>query len=324
MTLPLLHPAPTTPLREGGGFELGSFRGPLGDVDYRGVSSAWQRLRREKRWLWYSIVQEPWIIAFAVVRTGYASNCFAFVQNLEERRFAAQATRLGGPTNARVERRAYETHALFAVDGVNLLRVDSVQKSWSVSVDFTTFQIDAECTHDASPVVAIAKVPGGTVNATEKGVGSCLRGTLRVPGHDPVDLSGAVAGYDFTHGLLGRRTSWRWAFGLGKDHRGKPIGVNVVSGFVGQTECVTLGPGGPSPLAEPSFQFDASNYDRAWRIHGDGIDLRADIHGLHEERKRLVVVRSDFLQAAAILRGTVAGLGDVRLLGVVEDQDIVW
>ena len=322
MSLPLLQPTPASPVRADGSFASGSFRGALGDVDYTCVSSPWQRLRREKRWLWYCIAQDPWLVAFAIVRTGYVANCFAFVQNMNERSFSAHATRLGAPGNAQVVRRSYETHADFTLGGASVLSAHAVQQAWSIHADLGAVQLDAECTHDAAPLVAIAKVPDGTVNATEKGVGSVLRGSLRVPGHT-IDLAGAVSGYDFTHGLLGRRTVWRWAFGLGKNRDGKPIGVNLVSGFVGPAECVMLGPAGPTPLEEPSFQFDATDYQKPWRLHGDAIDLRADVKGMHTDNKRLLLVRSDFVQAAAVLHGSVRG-NDVRLLGVVEDQDIVW
>lgn len=319
MTLPLLDAAPPSPVRARGGFELGSFRGGFVEVDYAGVASRLTRVAREKRWLWYCIVRDPWIVALAVVRTGYAANTFAFVQRVGDPGFLVDASRLGAPGRAEIRRRDGRTDARFG----DAISVFGSPTAWTLDVRLDGLELSAECTHTAAPLAVVTRVPGGLVNATEKGIGQCTRGTLRAAGEE-IDLAGGLSGYDFTHGLLGRRTAWRWAFGLGRNYAGQPIGLNVVSGFVGSAECASFGPSGPSLLPEPSFSFDASAYRKPWRIHGDKLDLVADVGGLHLEKKRLLLVRSDFLQAAAIFRGTLDLAADVRLLGVVEDQDVTW
>lgn len=324
MTLPIVDAAPPSPIRADGRFELGSYRGAFRDIDYQGVASRIVRTMREKRWLWYCIVQDPWIIALAVVRTGYAANTFAFVQRVGDPDFRVDRSLLGPCSRALVQRQGGHTEAVFGRHDAPTVRVDSMGSSWNVAARFDGLEIDAECTHGSAPLAVVARVPGGLVSATEKGIGQCLRGTLRMHGHPDVDLGGGLSGYDFTHGLLGRRTAWRWAFGLGRDSIGQPLGFNLVSGFVGSAECASFGPAGPSLLEEPTFQFDASSYRKDWRIHGEGVDLVASIGGCHQERKRLVLVRSDFLQAAASFHGTLGKLKDARLLGVVEDQDVIW
>lgn len=324
MALPVVAAAPPSPVRDDGRFELGSYRGPFRDIDYAAVTSRIVRTVREKRWLWYCIVQDPWIIAFAVVRTGYAASTFGFVQRAGDADFLADESRMGPGQRGWVQRRAGATEARFGSDQDPTLRIDSMGTSWNLAARFGELELDAECTHQSAPLAVVARVPGGVVNATEKGIGQCLRGTLRVKGQPEVDLAGALTGYDLTHGLLGRRTAWRWAFGLGRDQVGQPVGFNLVSGFVGSAECATFGPAGPSLLEEPTFQFDASSYQKDWRIHGESVDLVAEIGGRHVEKKRLVLVRSDFLQAAATFRGALGLVHDARLLGVVEDQDVTW
>lgn len=324
MSLPLLDAAPPSPVRDDGRFELGSYRGGFRTIDYEHVTSRLVRTVREKRWLWYCIVQDPWIVAFAVVRTGYAASAFGFVQRAGDPDFLADESRMGPPQRGFVRRHEGATEARFGSDQDPVVRVDALGSSWNLAGHFGGFELDAECTHSSAPLAVVARVPGGIGTATEKGIGQVVRGSLRVQGQAPVDLAGALSGYDFTHGLLGRRTAWRWAFGLGRNYAGQPIGLNVVSGFVGSAECASFGPAGPSLLPEPSFQFDASSYQRPWRIHGDKLDLTAELGGRHLEKKRLLLVRSDFLQAAATFRGTLDLAHDVRLLGVVEDQDVTW
>lgn len=324
MGLPIVASVPSSPVRDDGHFEIGSYRGAFRDIDYQRVGSSAMRLLREKRWLWYCIVQDPWIIALAVVRTGYAANTFAFVQRVGDAGLAAECTMIGGRGRAHVQRRAGNTEAFFGAERAPNARVDSIGGSWNVTLRFAGLELDAECTHEAAPLGVVARVPGGLLNATEKGIGVCRRGMLRLAGQPEVELDGALTGYDLTHGLLGRRTAWRWAFGLGRDGAGQPIGFNLVSGFVGSAECATFGPSGPSLLEEPTFQFDARNYQRDWRLHGEGVDLTAAIGGTHFERKRLLLVRSDFLQAAATFQGALGKVRSGRWLGVVEDQDVIW
>ncbi len=324
MSLPLLDAAPRAPVREDGRFELGSYRGAFHDVDYDKITSRLLRTVREKRWLWYCIVHDPWIVCVAVVRTGYASSAFGFVQRAGDPGFLADESRMGAAGRGLVRRRGGGTEAYFGSSREAVVRIDALGTSWSLSARFGRFEIDAECSHSSAPLGVVARVPGGLVNTTEKGIGQVLRGGLRVHGQPDLDLAGGLSGYDFTHGLLGRRTAWRWAFGLGRNYAGQPIGFNVVSGFLGSAECASFGPAGPSLLPEPSFQFDASSYQKPWRIHGEKLDLTAEVGGLHVEKKRLVLIRSDFLQAAATFRGTLDLASDVRLLGVVEDQDVTW
>ena len=58
---------------------------------------------------------------------------------------------------------------------------------------------------------------------------------MRVLGVDhPLDGFGA---YDYTSGILQRRTAWRWAFAMGRDTSGAPIAMNLVEGFMGEPAC---------------------------------------------------------------------------------------
>ena len=164
-----MAPAPASPVREDGRLELGSYRGSFRDIDYDRVTSRIVRTVREKRWLWYCVVQDPWIVAFAVVKTGYAATAFGFVQRAGDREFLADESRMGPGSRGWVERRGGSTVARFGSDQDPTLRLDSLGSAWSVAARFGDFELDAECTHESAPLAVVARVPGGVVNATEKG-----------------------------------------------------------------------------------------------------------------------------------------------------------
>jgi hypothetical protein len=194
-------------------------------------------------------------------------------------------------------------------------------------------ELSAELDAAAAPpaVTAVARVgdDDGLVNTTQKRALLAARGALRV-GDFRRELRAALAGYDYTHGLLARRTIWRWAFGLGHATSGEKVGFNLVQGFVGEPECAAWIDGEVFPLREGRFAFDAHHPLSHWRVAtaDGGVDLRFKPGGMHAERKNLGLVASRFVQPAGVYTGTlrVGGRELVlgRVLGVTEDQDVLW
>ena len=198
-----------------------------------------------------------------------------------------------------------------------------------VHVRMRDLEVDAAIDESAGPpsISAVARLGDGLFNATEKRALLGVRGTARC-GARSMMLDGGLAGYDYTHGLLPRHTMWRWAFALGRDTSGAPIGFNVVQGFVGEPECAAFVSGDVVPLAEPRFTFDVNAPLGPWRIEGEGIDLTFAPGAVHAQSTNLVLVKSRFIQPVGTFSGTVrVGGRDVRvasLPGVVEDQDVLW
>jgi hypothetical protein len=183
----------------------------------------------------------------------------------------------------------------------------------------------------APPAIgAIAEVAPNRFDATEKRALLGVRGTLRVDGRTQV-LDGGLAGYDFTSGLLARRTRWRWGFALGRDATGEPFAFNLVEGFVGEGECALWTRGELVPMAEGRFQFDAAKPSDPWTVGtADGATRLSMTPGeVHAEQREMLVLRSRFVQPCGEWSGTIAlaerpPLVVGRALGVTEDQDVTW
>jgi hypothetical protein len=201
-----------------------------------------------------------------------------------------------------------------------------------VEVAFRGVDVHARLESSAAPpaISAVALIPGGVVCTTEKRLLLAVKGEATVLGRS-IPLDGALAGYDYTHGLLARRTTWRWGFALGRAQSGERVGLNLVEGYVGEGECALWLDGELVPLAEGRFTFDAARPLDPWRVRtADGaVDLTFSPGAAHSDHTNLGVIASRFVQPVGVYSGTIR-VPDGRVLvvdgvlGVTEDQDMLW
>ena len=323
----------------------GSYRGGLPRVDLTALhGSTLRRIARRKRWLYVSIVSGDLYLAIAVVRLGYIANAFVFAFDKRSLRMAVDHSALGPTFACEVGDTASEgCVAMFRLGRKTsiLVRRAHASTAYSVEVRVPELEIHARLESATAPpaITAIARVHDGgddashasrLVNTTEK------RSLLDVRGHaivrgERLELDGALAGYDYTHGLLARRTTWRWAWLLGRAKSGERVAMNLVEGFVGEAECALWIDGELFPLAEGRFEFDAARPLEPWRVRtaDGGVDLRFVPGGMHSDDTNLGVVASRFVQPAGLFSGTIRAEGRAPLeldgvLGVTEDQEVLW
>lgn len=331
-----LSPAPRS-FVDGGEPIFGSFEGPLPPIDLG--QPLLGRVLRRKKWVWLGVATEDLWISLAVVRMGYASSAFlfAFDRSRESGRMLVDRSVIGPAHAAAVadDPHAVGVLACFERPGAHIsverrsthelavnARLDAKKRG-----DDALLELRLDETRAPPPISAIARLAHGQPSATEKRALVTARGHARLAGRD-VDLSQAIAGYDYTHGSMPRRTRWRWGFALGRTTTNEPFALNVVEGFVGEAECAAFTSEGVFALSSPKFDLDPRDPTAPWRVVGDGVDLTVDIGAVHQQVNNLVVVRSRFLQPVGTYRGSVSvGGREMKLesvLGVVEDQDVVW
>ncbi len=321
------------------GPRFGSYEGDLGDVDLSKFEpSRLVRIAREKRWLYLAIATPRFYIAVCVVRLGYAANAFVYVFDKETSKLRVHASATGLAFASSVSssigegaRVAFEAQSI-RVRVVRLLG----SATYSVDVSAPDFTLNAELDTSGAPpaISAIANLSRGHVNTTQKRALLSVRGGCTL-GNESVSLDHAAAAYDYTSGILQRHTTWRWAFGLGHDTDGNALGFNLVQGFVGESECALFvrprsGTAALFPLREGAFQFDRQSPRTSWHVttQDGAVQLRFEPMDLHAETRNLGIVRSSFVQPIGLWSGTISTdatthtLTDV--LGVAEDQDVVW
>lgn len=307
---------------------FGSYEGPLPPVVL--ACSPVDRALRCKKWLWLAISSGDVWLSMAIVRTGYAASAFAFVFDRVSRKMVVDRTIVAPRGAAEI---ADDAHASGVLAGFAFGRSRAVferrGETCEVLARFADLEVEATLDESTSPppVSAIARLSPTLMSATEKRALCEASGRVIAAGHR-FSLDGGYAGYDYTHGLMPRRTRWRWAFAMGHTRMGEPVAFNLTQGFVGESECAAFLRGRARPLREPSFDFDAGHPDRPWTIRAHGVDLTFSVAALHRQDTNLWLVRSRFVQPVGVFHGTMR-VGDEAveldgLPGVVEDQDVVW
>jgi hypothetical protein len=314
---------------------VGSYVGGLPPVDWAplGLGGA-VRLARHKKWLYTALATDDVYVALAVARFGYASNAFVYAYDGAARSMLLRRSWLSPPFAATVGDTGGEgCHAAFRGRGVSIL-VERARREPYYGVHVETKGLSLNASLDARPappaIGAIAEVAPGRFDATEKRALLAVRGDLRVDGRT-IPLDAGVAGYDFTSGMLARRTTWRWGFALGRLAGGTPFAMNLVEGFVGEAECAAWVGDELLGLGEGRFAFERDEPSRPWRVSSEdgAVSMTMTPGAVHEERRDLVVVGSRFVQPCGAWSGsiTLPGRGPLsveRALGVTEDQDVTW
>ncbi len=320
-----LRPAPTSAYDEkSSAFAFGSYRGRLQRAELcRGQVSRLRRSVTQKKWVYVALITDELVAAFAIVDLGYASKRFYYVLDRASGVVLGEGSDLGGPLGCQVHPVGSDAPERVARFGDST--IERAGERIAVNGRCRGFSVRAEARHAVPEMTAVAPIPGGVVNVTEKGVLMPMSGSLLV-GDRTFDLAGGLLGYDHTSGLLARRTSWRWAFAMGKDAAGEPFAMNLVSGFVGDLECTAWTGGEPRALSEPTIRVgDAST---PWSIDSVDTKLHADELARHEELTNLRIIRSRFIQATGTFRGRITADGrEIDVMGVpgmIEDQDVLW
>jgi hypothetical protein len=140
-------------------------------------------------------------------------------------------------------------------------------------------------------------------------------------------LDGGVASYDYSNGLLGRETAWRWA----SAHR-EHIGFNLQAGYFGAAENALWIDGAIVPLGAAQFAFDEHDPMRPWQVRTDDglLDLVFTPEGMRRENRNLLVAASRYVQPIGTFSGTVRAAAGAdartitRLVGVTEDHASRW
>jgi len=330
-----LLPSPVAVLDPCGWPRFGSYRGELPRVRLGSLDRGpLFRLTHHKRWMYVVIASGDLLVVAAVVHLGYLASTFAYVLNAREGRMLADHALVGPAFAAKVGDTTGEgCEAIFKLPGASV-RIERHNGSRDYVLDAKIKGIDvlAELKGAGAPppIAAIVAVPDGLIDITEKRALLDVTGEA-VVGGERFSLEGGLGGFDYTNGLLPRRTMWRWAFALGRAKGGERVGLNLVQGFTGEAECALWVDGEIYPLGEGSFTMDQSNLLAPWQIRTEdgGVDLRFDPQAMHADERDYGLLKSRFYQPSGTFSGRVRvpGRADLeldRVLGVVEDQDMLW
>jgi hypothetical protein len=319
---------------------FGAYQGELPRVDLAslGKGPLFSLLHR-KRWVFVMITEGELCFALAIVHLGYAASSFFFVFDRAAGRMLIDRSHLGLPFLCEIGDAPGEGTSASFRDPLRRtsLRIERALGAPDYRVELRAPELEIHAllgTAGAPPpigaIVPLAGPPEGLVHATQKHALLAVTGEARIAGQRRA-LDGGLAGVDFSLGFVPRRTAWRWTFALGRARTGERVGLNLVEGFVGAPECAIWIDSELHPLAEGRFAFDAARPLEPWKIQtADGrADLCFEPGALHVEHRDLGVVSSRYTLPVGSLSGSVRLEGRApieleRVLGVVEEQGVVW
>ncbi|WP_229425119.1 DUF2804 family protein [Massilia sp. Se16.2.3] len=185
-------------------------------------------------------------------------------------------------------------------------------------------RIDARYAGEGPRLLAVGPtLDGGAVHSTQKSPGLALEGRLEAGGRH-YRLDGGTASYDYSNGLLGRQTHWRWI-----SAHGPRLGFNLQTGYFGDAENALWLDGELIPLGAVRIAVEASG---AWQLDTeDGLlALRFVPEGMRHDDKHLVVASSRLRRGIGRFDGWVRVRADgprhpvSDLCGLAEDHRAVW
>ncbi len=303
---------------------FGTYAGRFTDTDLGLAERGVGRLRRalsEKRWQWFAAFDDAVAVGGAVVDAGLVGTAFLWVADRGTGELLVDADLVVPAPLVSV---ATEP-ASGVVARVDLprrrLRVTRTGEAVAVDARFAGADVAlAASTADREAVSAVCPVPDRDrgVNVTQKETGVPFEGHVAVD--DTHDFDG-VGALDYSHGLLARETTWRWAIGSCTAADGTPVGFNLASGFNDGLENAAWVDGDPEPVGEATIEADGD----AWRAESacGTVDVALAVEGSREEDLDVGLIASRYSQPFGNWSGTVAG-HDVEGVGVAERHLARW
>ncbi|HEY0846378.1 MAG TPA: DUF2804 domain-containing protein [Noviherbaspirillum sp.] len=310
---------------------FGRFAGPAHRIDWSALAAPYARGRiwrrfHHKRWQYVALCTDEVFCGIAIVDLGWTNTAFAYAFDRRLRREVAGYSQDGLPgLTAQVGHLPQEGSRFRFGRNRIVFRIEGDQHQLRLRCG--DFDIDARFTPGkAPPLLAIGPIAGGSVHATQKSPGMPLTGMVRAGGKT-YDLTGGVASYDYSNGLLARETSWRWASAHGLD-----IGFNLQAGYFGNHENVLWLDGRLIPLGSAHFDYTPADPMAPWHVHTDDglLDLQFMPEGMRREDKNLLIAASRYVQPIGSFSGWVKAAPDApprevrKLGGVTEDHFSRW
>jgi hypothetical protein len=324
-----LAPAPVDAVGPDGLARCGRYQGLAGAPGWENLApphargAVWRRLHH-KRWHFVALVTEELFCGVAIVDIGWSNTCFAYAFDRRERRVVAAFSPLGVAGITAFVGATVAEGARYRMPGRRIEITPEGASGHRLLLRGGRFGIDAHYGGEGPRLLAIGPaLDGGSVHSTQKSPALALRGEVEAGGRR-YRLDGGTASYDFSNGLLGRRTAWRWI-----SAHSAQLGFNLQCGYFGDAENALWLDGALLPLGPLEVEVAL---DGSWRVRtADGLlALRFTPEGTRCDDKQLIIASSRMRQHVGRFDGWVkAGKDAPRrrvagLAGLAEDYRARW
>lgn len=290
----------------------------------------WAKYFHYKQFQFVCLTTPHYLIAIAIADIRYLSSAFCYIydnhkQSLKEQRWLR-------PINWDSQTCLSPYQGLSQI-AAGQLSFNIHQGKWQVKAHCKSFNLDIHLASQSDSLPLSLCTPTGYSGwtYTQKHNGLTVDGSLEVDG-EIIDLSQALASYDFSGGYMRRETSWRWA-SLNTNIQGNIIGLNLAAGVneTGNNENALWINGQRQLLSPILFDFKRQQAQQAWHIHStDGrIELNFTPLNQRSEKLNLWLLKSNFRQFIGHFDGFIVDEAGqkhtiTQALGLTEDHYAKW
>ncbi|XYJ12233.1 DUF2804 domain-containing protein [Telluria sp. B2] len=326
-----LPSAPRQVVDAGGRPLFGRYRGLTGAPAWADLApphargALWRRLHH-KRWHFVSLVTDELFVGLTVIDIGWSNSCFAYAFDRARGEIVEAFSPVGLPGMTAFVGATVGEGAWFAMPGRRIAIEPDGDGGHRLRLRAGRFRIEADYGGAGAGPCLLAVGPvkdGGAVHTTQKSPGLALAGWAEAGGRR-YRLDGGMASFDYSNGLLGRRTGWRWI-----SAQTRALGINLQSGYFGDAENALWIDGELVPLGPVRIALDAAG---AWDMDtGDGLlALRFRPEGTRRDDKNLLLAGSRLTQHVGRFDGWVKAAPGAParaisgLTGLAEDYSARW
>lgn len=270
-------------------------------------ASAVARFFHYKQFQFISISHPDWQIGVAVADIRYAANAFCYFYNRKQRQL--DEISLLRPFSVGVHMSCSATSGTSSIKGKQQIYITPAGYNWQLQLHGELLHGELVIDAGPSPQPLALCTPTGYNGwtYTQKHNALSVSGSLQYRG-TALDLSRALAGYDFSAGYMRRETSWRWGSISALLPEGI-FGLNLACGVneTGATEnCLWLN-GEKQLLAPVSISLNRQHSTHPWLFNSadNKVKLQFFPQQRRQERLNLGVLASNFRQYCGEFSGEI-------------------
>ena len=337
---PRLTKAPAQLIKSNGQPAFGLLDGTIPDLNlqdfiYQNLmdkkASALSRYFHYKQFQFICVTGSDWLLAVAIADIRYANSGFAYLYSFDTNQAISKSVLLPGALGCKMSDSPSKGEAK-QYFGAYKVAIKTSSTHWQLTID--TKELKANLTiAKASQMPLALSAPTGYngFTYTEKSNALTVTGSLELQGKR-LDLTQALAGYDFSAGFMRRHTSWRWA-SISALVEGQPFGLNIAAGVneTGLCENALWVDGQIQHLSPASFVFDRKNDKTPWQVSSLCGEVQLEFQPLYcrQEKVNIGLLASNFRQYVGLYTGFVLLQNGSKLQlnavkGLAEDHYAKW
>lgn len=284
-----------------------------------------------KQFQFISICHPEWQIGIAIADIRYAANGFCYFYQRQTQQL--DEVSIIKPFSFGVKMSSSPVAGCAQIKANQQITICLDNYNWHIELSGDMFNgyISLDGASQPQPLAMCSPTGYNGWTYTQKHNALAISGNLHYQGQ-ALDLSQALAGYDFSAGYMRRETNWRWGSISAQLPEGH-FGLNVATGVneTGFNENAYWLNGSLHRLANINIQFDQFNAKSDWSFSScdNKLQLTFSPHCARQEHLNLGLIKSNFRQYCGVFNGIIVTENGKELVlnqtpGLAENHFARW